>query len=154
MKSRNGKLGLLVAFAALLVPAGASADSVFKTQHIALTPLDGAPLRSGFVQQIHANGPIVYGTDAVVLNGALPRTTYVAVMFVSPFDPTCASGVVPFGGLTFKTNAAGNGRGATGIIPPEAIPDVVRGHVDGFYWVVFSGGAPAYATSCAPLPAD
>jgi hypothetical protein len=153
MKNRTTALVLLVALSAL-APAGASADSVFKTQHIALTPLDGAPLRSGFVQQIHANGPIVYGTDAVVLNGALPRTTYVAVMFVSPFDPSCASDVAPLGAVVFSTNAAGNGRGATGIIPPEAIPDEARGHVHGFYWVVFAGGAPAYATSCAPLPTD
>lgn len=154
MKHRITTLVLLAALAAFLVPAGASADSVFKTQHIALMPLDGAPLRSGFVQQIHANGPIVYGTDAVVLNGALPHTTYVAVMFVSPFDPSCESGVVPFGAVVFSTNRAGNGRGATGIIPPEAIPDEARGHVHGFYWVVFAGGAPAYATSCAPLPTD
>jgi hypothetical protein len=40
--------------------APASADSSYHTGHIALSPTAGAPLTSGFVQNIHANGKNVY----------------------------------------------------------------------------------------------
>ncbi len=145
---------LAVALAALALTPTASADRLFHTQHIALTPIGDAPLRSGFIQQMHANGPKVYGYDGVMLNGARPNTEYVAVMFVFPFDPTCAGSGIPFQGIPFATNRAGTGHGSGEIIPPEAIPPEVRGFVHGFYWIVFTGGAPAYGTACAPLPTD
>lgn len=153
MKSTLAAAVAVAAAALALVPA-ASADALLHTRHIALAPLGDAPLRSGFVQQVHANGPQVYGVDGVVLNGARPNTQYLAVMFVFPFDPACSSTPIPFQGIPLTTNPSGNGRGGSGTISPELVPPEVRGFVHGFYWVVFAGGVPAYATGCEPLPAD
>jgi hypothetical protein len=144
----------VAALAALALAPAASADRFFHTQHIALTPLGDAPLRSGFVKITHAEGPKVYGTDLVALNGALPNAEYLAVMFVHPFDPSCSGAPVPFQGIPIATNRAGNGVGHSGRIPPEAVPPEVRGHWHGFFWVVFAGGVPAYATGCGALFTD
>ena len=54
----------------------AAADAAYHTQHMELEPMGGAPLRSGFVQNIKANGPTIYAHEVYVLNGAAPRTTY------------------------------------------------------------------------------
>jgi hypothetical protein len=42
---------------------------------MALVPVAGAPLRSGFVQNIKAEGPHVYAHEIFVLNGAAPGAT-------------------------------------------------------------------------------
>ena len=65
-------LFLLVAVAAALVSAqSAAADAVYHSEHMRLSPVGGAPLKSGFVQNIHPNGPNVYARERYVLNGAL-----------------------------------------------------------------------------------
>ena len=63
-----------IAFA-FVVPI-AAADSVYHTEHLALRPVGDAPLRSGFVNNIKAQGPMVYAHEVYVLNGALPNETY------------------------------------------------------------------------------
>jgi hypothetical protein len=68
---------LLVAAAlsVLLLPGTAAGDAVYHSHHVALHPVGGAPLRSGFVENIHPNGPQVYAHEVYVLNGAQPDTT-------------------------------------------------------------------------------
>ena len=78
-----------------LAPA-ASADAVYHTEHLGLTPVGGAPLRSGFVQNIKAEGPTIYAHEIYVLNGAQPNTTYTVTnnFYVrpstTPDEDTCA----------------------------------------------------------------
>jgi hypothetical protein len=60
--------------AALALAPAAGADRVYHSEHMTLTPVDTAPLRSGFVQNVHANGPNVYAHEIYVLSGALPNT--------------------------------------------------------------------------------
>ena len=60
---------------ALIVPA-ALADQVYHSSHIALFPTGATPLRSGFVENIHVNGPNIFAHEIYVLNGAQPETTY------------------------------------------------------------------------------
>jgi len=57
-------------------PPLATADRVYHSEHLSLAPLGRAPLRSGFVENIKANGPTVYAHEIFVLNGACPRSTY------------------------------------------------------------------------------
>src|SRR5438093_796892 len=63
-----------VAFA-VLTPI-AAADAVYHTEHLDLAPVGAAPLRSGFVQNIKAEGPEIYAHEVFVLNGASPNAAY------------------------------------------------------------------------------
>jgi hypothetical protein len=140
------------AVAAALAPA-AAADKVYHSQHLRLTALGGAPLRSGFVENIKAEGPKVYAHEVFVLNGALPRATYLVTRHFFPFDPVCA------GGLDFasqvaalQTTATGNARGDVFVRPAE-----VAGFegVHGVYWTMQDGaGAVAYRTACSTVTLD
>jgi len=67
---------VVVLLALLFVPVTASADGVYHSEHIALTPVGTQPLRTGFVENIHANGPVVFAMERYVLNGASPETNY------------------------------------------------------------------------------
>ena len=46
--------------------------------------------RSGFVENIKAQGPQVYAHELFVLNGASPRTTYTVLRDFCFRDPECA----------------------------------------------------------------
>jgi hypothetical protein len=46
-----------------LMVAPALADAVYHSRHIELLPVGGTPLRSGFVENIHANGPNVFARE-------------------------------------------------------------------------------------------
>ena len=51
---------LILLTGGVLVVAGAAsalADAVYHSHHYALSSVNGAPLRSGFVENIHVNGP-------------------------------------------------------------------------------------------------
>ena len=54
----------------------AAADRVYHSEHLRFEPVGGAPLRSGFVENIKAKGPRVYAHEIFVLNGARPLATY------------------------------------------------------------------------------
>src|SRR5215472_6830301 len=85
----------LAAVTALPGPA-ARADQMYHSHQIALHPVGDEPLRSGFVENIHASGPIIFEHEIYVLNGAEPATTYQVTLNIFPFNPTCAgsAGVV------------------------------------------------------------
>jgi hypothetical protein len=51
---------LALAVAGLVVVATAGGDAVYQSQHIALTPVAAGEVGSGFVENIHANGPTIY----------------------------------------------------------------------------------------------
>ena len=50
----------------------ASADGVYQTERLDLLPVDGAPLRSGAVVNIHANGPSFMRKNCTSLMEQLP----------------------------------------------------------------------------------
>src|SRR6476469_7757763 len=82
-------VAVLVAGAALVAAAPALADQVFHTSHAAVHSVAGAPLRSGFVNDIHTNGVVNSAHEEYHLNGAQPRTTY-QVQLVVYGSPSCA----------------------------------------------------------------
>ena len=114
-----------------LFGAPAWGDAVYHSQHIALQPVGSAPLRSGFVENIHANGPTVYAMERYALVGATPGGYAVTLHLFA--DTSCTSVIGPFPSITFATNAVGNGVGHLRL-PPSAIPAGFHGATIGIIW--------------------
>ena len=148
-----------VAVAAALAAIGvattpAHADSVYHSEHLELAAVGGAPLRSGFVENIKAEGSVVYAHEIFVLNGAGARTTYTVTRNFYPFDPGCSgdNGVFASDVATLTTNRSGNARGDVFVRPEE-----VAGFegVHGVKWSVQNAaGALAYRTVCTLVTLD
>jgi hypothetical protein len=155
---RASKTSRLLLAAALVMTAVAvaaplaAADAVYHSQHIALNPIGGAPLRSGFVENIHADGPQVYAHELYVLNGAEPDTTYQVTLLLYPFDPSCGSDPVPIPTTSFQTNLAGDGIGQF-IFRPGDVPTALRRATHGIRWEVTSGSS-TYSTVCSSVTLD
>jgi len=143
----------LAAVAALSGPA-ARADQVYHSQHMALQPVGGTePLRSGFVENIHTNGPTIYAHEIYVLNGAAPATTYQVTLNIFVGDPACAGSagvVIPTAPIT--TNAAGNGRADAAFTPSDA--DGLRHATHGVIWTVSDSSGVKYTTGCQAITLD
>ena len=138
---------------AVLVGAGvARADGSYHSGHYALAPLAGAPLRSGFVENIHPNGPNVYAHEQYVLNGAQSSTTYQVVINLFPGDTSCSTTPLVFPTATFTTNVAGNGAAYHVFTPTDA--DGLRGMTVGARWFLEVDGSPVYASGCETIQLD
>lgn len=142
----------LAAIAVATTPA--HADRVYHSEHLDLAAVGGAPLRSGFVQNIKAEGPEVYAHEIFVLNGARPGATYTVTRNFFPFDSDCSgdNGVFASDVATLITNRSGNARGDLFVRPQE-----VAGFegVHGVKWTAQSaGGALAYQTACTAVTLD
>ena len=140
--------------AAVLIP-GARADQVFHSERIPLIPVNGAPLQSGFVVDIHANGPVIYALERYQLNGALPNTTYQVVSQVF-LDPTCMVNLIgSIPDATLQTNASGNGEAKDVPISPEQITQFgLHNTTLGINWQVLLNGAVMYQTGCISVRTD
>ena len=150
------RLFLLIVSAATvaaLLPAVAGADRVYHSEHLRLTPMNGAPLRSGFVENIKAEGPRVYAHEIFHVNGARARTTYTVTRNFFFLDPECSGQLVFLSDVaTLRTNLSGNARGDVFVRPSE-----VEGFegVHGVRWTVQdSSGAVAYQTRCTAVTLD
>jgi hypothetical protein len=139
--------------AAALAPL-AAADAVYHSEHLSFAAIGGAPLRSGFVQNIKAQGPKVYAHEIFVLNGAVPNATYTVNRNFFFLDPECADGSAFRSPVaTLETNAAGNDREDV-FVRPSQIPPAFRG-VHGVMWTVTSStGAVVYQTTCTAVTLD
>jgi hypothetical protein len=136
------------------LPALAGADAVYHTQHMALEPVGGAPLRSGFVQNIKANGPTIYAHEVYVLSGAAPRATYTITNNFHFDDPTChdPDSNFPSDTAQLRTNRAGNARADIFFVPAD-----VAGFegVHGVRWTVQNAaGDVVYRTACSTVTLD
>jgi hypothetical protein len=138
---------------AALVPSLASADRVYHSEHLNFASVGGAPLRSGFVQNIKAEGPRIYAHEIFVLNGARARTAYTVTRDFFFEDPECTGAIVFHSDVaTLRTNASGNARGDVFVEPGE-----VEGFagVHGVMWTVRdASGAVAYQTRCTAVTLD
>jgi len=144
-----------VALAGIAVMAGAvsaRADAVYHSQHVALSPIGGGPLRSGFVENIHADGPNVYAHEQYVVNGAEPNTRYQVVLMIFPLDTTCSGNPITIPTAVITTNAAGNGSADHVFTPADA--DGLRGLTVGGMWFLMNGNTAEYATSCGTVRLD
>ena len=131
--------------------APAWGDADYHSQHIALQPVGSAPLRAGFVENIHANGPTVYAVERYALVGAAPGSYVVTLHLFA--DTSCASVIGAFPSITFATNAAGDGVGHL-TLPPSAIPAGFHGATIGIIWRLVGDGGAAYHTACSTVVLD
>jgi hypothetical protein len=140
-----------VLFAVVAPVAGA--DSVYHSEHLDLTPVGSAPLQSGFVENIKAQGPQIYAHEIVVLNGTVANATYTVTRRFFFLDPECDGDLVFSSDIaTLETNAGGNARGDTFVTPEEA--EGLAG-VHGVRWTVEdSTGAVVYRTACTAVTLD
>ena len=144
---------LAAAVAALAVAPAAAGDAVYHSQHIALSPVAAGEVGTGFVENIHANGPNVYAHEQYALKGALPSTDYVVWIHVSaPGDDTCSAPFLEAPTATLSTNPAGNGS-AYHVFTPADVGEL-RGSTVHVYWTATAGGFPAYATACQTIQLD
>jgi hypothetical protein len=142
----------LAAIAVATAPA--HADSVYHSEHLTLAPVGSAPLRSGFVENIKAEGPVVYAHEIFVLNGAAPRATYTVTRNLFPFDSDCSgdNGVFASEVATLTTNRRGNARDDL-FVRPEDVAGFEGVH--GVRWTVHNaGGVLAYQTACTAVTLD
>jgi hypothetical protein len=142
----------VAALAAL--PAAAAGDAVYNSQHMQLEAVGGAPLQSGFVENIKANGPTIYAHEVYVLNGAAPRARYTVTNHFFFEDPTCADPANDFPTDTaqLRTNRAGDGRADVFFVPAD-----VAGFegVHGVLWTVQNAaGEVVYRTGCSIVTLD
>ena len=140
-----------VAFA-VLTPI-AAADAVYHTEHLDLAPVGAADLPSGFVQNIKAEGPMIYAHELFVLNGALPNASYVVTRNFFFVDPECDGSLVFASDLALlETNAGGNAR-ADIFVSPEEVAGFEGVH--GVMWTVKdAAGVVTYRTDCTAVTLD
>jgi hypothetical protein len=139
---------------ALLATASvATADQVYRTEHLPLSPVGDAPLKSGFVNNIHPNGPQVYAKEVYSLKGAEPNAEY-TVMLHGYLGSTACEGTadleIPTAVLT--TNVAGNGKASIKFTPDDV--EELRGLTIGVRWTVNDANGPAYETACTTVVLD
>lgn len=144
--------GLAVVAAALVNAPLAVADQVFHTSHAALHSVAGAPLRSGFVNDIHSNGAVNSAREEYHLSGAQPDTTYQVELLIFG-DQSCSGS--PFATVpTAQVTTNGDGNGNAGFFFPASAPNNPPLQVGIVWQLLSSTGAPVYATDCVPVSID
>jgi hypothetical protein len=153
-------VGAVVLALAAVLPA--AADDTYHSQHIDLAAVGSAPLRSGFVENIHVNGPKIYAMERYMLNGAAPLTEYQVTLWGyeagSGCTPSELNGVqlplaIPTAVLT--TNVSGNGVADARFTPEEAAGFKQIATTWDLRWVLTTAdGAERYATGCVSVTLD
>ena len=153
MRRPNIPLVVLLVLVLALSAQTAFADQVYHSQHIALMPVGGAPLRSGFVENIHVNGPTIYAHEVYVLNGAMPNSTYQVMLNGYLSSATCSGAAdltIPTAALV--TNISGDGK-AQAFFHPADVAGLAPATVH-IRWTVAQGGVIAYDSGCETVVLD
>jgi hypothetical protein len=135
---------LSFAVAWLLVPATAFADRVFHTQQLALEAV-GEASGSGFVVDVHPNGPLNFAQERYALRGADAGASYQVFLVIDASAiPNCDSLRILMA-ADLQTNAAGNGTTpADFVFRPGGIPPCLRNTSFPIHWEVELGGTLTY----------
>lgn len=142
-----------VAVAALAIVPAAAGDAVYHSQHIMLTPVATGESGSGFVENVHTNGPNIYAHEQYSLSHGVPLTTYTVVIHLSDAaDTTCSAPFFVSPTASFTTNAAGNGSAYHVFTPADAGP--LRGATWRAFWTVETPTGVAYTTNCQTIVLD
>jgi hypothetical protein len=150
-------LAVVTAAAVLTSLSGtaAYADQQYPSQHYDLTPISGAPLQNGFVENIHADGPIVFAHERYVLNGASPDSLYQVVLSIWTSNLTCSgSPTFQLHPAELQTNATGNAEAGHTFSPQDVEQAGLLGHTVSATWQLWTSGSPSYETGCAVVPLD
>lgn len=148
-------LVVAMVFILALNAQAAFADQAYHSDHIALTPIGGAPLRSGFVENIHANGPTIYAHEVYVLNGATPDSKYQVMLNGYLSSATCSGTpdlMIPTAEVL--TSVAGNGKAQAFFHPSDV--EGLHGMTVHIVWTLTRAGAsqPSYETGCETIHLD
>ena len=153
---KQGVAALLVTVMLMVMVSIAAADGVYHSEHIAFNPVGDQPLKSGFVENIHTNGPQLYAVERYVLNGASPNTEFYIRPLVYLANAGCTDGLIPFPvENSISTNHVGNGTTLV-TLPPEAAAGLA-GLTINVRWQLLVGapdGPVAYETDCAVITLD
>ena len=153
MLRRTATAALVTVLALLGMAVAAHADGVYHSAHIALAPVGSAPLRSGFVENTHANGPNNYAHELYVLNGAEPDVSYDVSLWIWITNQTCSgSPDLAMTTATVTTHSSGDAVGQKVFTPADA--DGLRGLTVSAMWTVSMGGTAEYATDCEVVTLD
>ena len=142
----------VAAASAALAAAPALADQVFHTSHAALHAVAGAPLRSGFVNDIHTNGNVNSAREEYQLNGAQPGTTYQVQLVIYPSQSCAGAPFLTIPSSTLTTNGVGNG--TSSFVFPAGPPNDPPLRVGIVWQFLSSTGSVVYATDCVPVAVD
>ncbi len=145
----------MAAIVILMVATPAAADQAHHTTRSAFHAVDGAPLRSGFIANIHANGPNVFAHEVYALNGAMPDTTFQVVAHVYIDDLSCNGDPnvsLPIGDLT--TNRAGNATDDIVLSLEAATALGFRNGTGADRWEILLDGVVVYESDCTLAIAD
>jgi hypothetical protein len=136
---------------ALGIAPWAAADQVFHTSHASVRAVAGAPLHSGFVNDIHTNGTVNSAHEEYHLNGAQASTTYQVQLVIFGSQSCVGAPLLTIPTAQLTTNAAGNGN-ANFDFPagPANNPPLQVGIV----WQFLANGVPVYETGCVPVTID
>jgi hypothetical protein len=135
----------------------AFADRVYHSEHLPLTSVAGAPLRSGFVENTKAEGPQRYAHEVIVLNGAQPGVTYTVARSIYVGNTKCVGSADSDEDVaTLRTNGAGNAQGDV-VVRPETVAGFEGKH--GVRWSVrdapdAAADADVYRTACTAVTLD
>ena len=149
------RVSAALAVAALALVPAALGDAVFHAAHVPLSPVGAAPLRSGFVEIAHADGPVRFAHDVYSVNGATPATTYTVTLHLSTgADPSCSVPFVDAPVATLTTGAAGNGEADAAFAPALIDALGVRNSTVYVRFTLDTGGTAAYTTPCGRAQLD
>lgn len=135
---------------ALATAGSASADANFHTQRIEFVAVSGAPLKAGFVVDVHANGPQVFAHERYVLVAASPNTTYQVRLQIFADSTACSTNIATIATASLQSNASGNASGDFFFRPADAPHNVTVGII----WQVTNDGNVVYATPCTAVTTD
>jgi hypothetical protein len=155
-RTRVQLTAVLAAIALPLVVAGpVAADEVYHTERLTLEAV-GDAAGSGFVVNIHPNGPLVFASERYALRGAAPNTTYSVHLIVDASALDC-----PFAGLditmaaAMTTNRVGNATTpADFYFTPEAIPPCLHNGSFPIHWEVRLGTTTTHTTDVTIVTLD
>lgn len=138
----------------VLSPVAATADATYHSTHILLSPTPGTSSGSGFVENIHPNGPQVYAHEQYHLQQALPRTDYTVTLHIYGPDTSCGAAVpVNVEAAVLSTNAVGNASGYHVFTPADAAA-LPKGVPLGVIWTMSAAVGSSYASGCETIVLD
>ncbi len=144
---------VLVVIALTLAAPAAFADAVYHSQHIALMPAGSLPLRTGFVENIHTNGQVIFAHENYVLNGAEPNAAFQVVLMLYASTDCSGAPMAELPTAVINTNVAGNGK-AQGVFKLADIPAAFHNLTVGGRWELRAGTSVAYQTACVTIKTD
>jgi hypothetical protein len=147
-------LAALLFTGAAMSPVAASADATYHSTHVPLAPAPGTSGGSGFVENVHADGPNVYAHEQYHLQGATANTSYTVTLHIYGPDTTCAAGpLVDVVSAVLTTNTAGSASGSHVFAPGDAA--ALPKHVPlGIIWTMGAGPGDTYTSTCQTVVLD